>query len=456
MQKQLAIKVAVILIIGLALLIPINMVDSKVQERETYQAQAEHNVASSWTGSQTLMTPVLVIPYHLKVNNSAGFYTAESVKALERSAVITPKTLSGNGIIKNKSVFKGIYEVQVYNGSFSFSGTITTNQIQDKVNELKSLANFEAFETPFIAIHLSDMRGISKAPSLTINEKPITLNPGSGIAQLGDGIHASMPDLISNQRDLDFEFELPLRGMGEFSLIQMADSAQFTLDSDWPHPEFIGASLPEERNISSQGFDAAWFSNRYSSNASDRLNQCIDTSNCSEFIYSASGVNFIDPVDIYLQSERSIKYAMLFIGLSFVTFFLLEHIKKIRIHPIQYAFVGFAIAVFYLLLISFAEHIAFGIAYLISTMACSGLILVYTRHILKSASIAVLFGGMILTLYGVLYVIVQAEDFAQLMGAILIFILLSALMITTRKLDWYSLDTDKLKQQGISSGSDPT
>ncbi len=170
----------------------------------------------------------------------------------------------------------------------------------------------------------------------------------------------------------------------------------------------------------------------------------------SEVSTASSGVAFIEPVDIYLQSERSIKYAVLFIGLSFITFFILEHMSRQPIHPIQYTFVGLAIAVFYLLLISLAEHLPFHWAYLTGVSCCSSLILFYVRYMLRSGLAAAGFGAMIVGLYALLYVIVQAEDFALLMGSVLVFGVLVALMYVTRDIDWYSIrDTEKSLASGV-------
>ena len=439
MQKQLAIKVILIVVIGLILLIPISMVESKVHERQFYLEEAKSSVANSWTGSQLMMSPVLVIPYQLSVVATSGFYVEGKRQPPEKLAIVLPEQINGAIKVKNKSVFKGIYEVPVYSGGISISGTIPSKKIQQRMDQIKGMSRFSRFGTPYITFHISDMRGIDSEPSFSINSKPMVLNPGSKLKSIVGGLHSEFPKVLKYSEDLDFTLDLTMRGMGSFSFLQLADNAEMSMQSDWPHPEFIGASLPMNRAISSAGFTASWLTTRFSNNNEALLRQCINTDTCGMLMSNSSGVNFIEPVDIYLQSERSVKYAILFIGLSFITFFIFENVKKTKIHPIQYTFVGLAISIFYLLLISLAEHIAFHWAYGIAVLCCSTLLLFYVRYMLNSVLSATLFSIMILALYGLLFVIVQAEDFALLMGAFLVFFVLTVVMAITRKFDWYSL-----------------
>lgn len=445
MQRQLIIKIVTIFALALLILIPISMVKYKVYERQGYLEQAKASVAKSWTGEQLLVTPVMVIPYRVSVATSQGFYTEKGQAVINKSAsseqaIVLPDQLSSTLKIDNKSVYKGIYEVPVYDSHIVLSGEFSATKLQQQLAVINSTPHLESVGTPYLAVHISDMRGIDKAPSLIVNKAPITLVPGSELSSLPAGFHGGLDDKAALQTGQAFTIAISLRGMGSFSFVPLADDATTQMESNWPHPEFIGAALPKERDINAQGFNASWSSSRYSSNGASLLAKCLmNDAYCQALRNSSSGANFIEPVDIYLQSERSIKYAMLFIGLSFITFFIVEHLTGLRIHPIQYAFVGLAIAVFYLLLISLVEHIAFKWAYLIGVICCCSLLAFYVRYMLHSIRSAALFGSMIAGLYGLLYVIVQAEDFALLMGSILVFLVLTALMYTTRHIDWYGL-----------------
>jgi inner membrane protein len=444
MQRQLALKILAVFVVGMLALIPISMVKYKVYERQGYLEQAKSAVAQSWTGEQLIITPVMVIPYRTVAQPASGFYTdkGQPIAAKQGSSklsILLPDQLTNHIEVTNKNIFKGIYEVPVYGSRVVLSGKFSPEKLNLELENIRGLPQFDNMGAPYLAVHISDMRGIDQTPELQLNQVGVALQPGSKLPRLASGLHGSLGDDIIQQQALAFSLNVALRGMGSFSFVSLADDATTQLNSDWPHPEFIGSSLPKERNISSDGFSASWVSSRYSSNGAKLMDRCLNGDNCNTLIASSSGVNFIEPVDIYLQSERSIKYAILFIGLSFITFFIFEHITRQRIHPIQYAFTGLAISVFYLLLISLAEHIAFHWAYLIGVISCSSLILFYVRYMLRSILSAALFSAMIIALYGLLYVIVQAEDFALLMGSILVFLVLSVLMYVTREIDWYSL-----------------
>ena len=177
-----------------------------------------------------------------------------------------------------------------------------------------------------------------------------------------------------------------------------------------------------------------------------KANKCA-VGDCAEFINSYSGVQLVDPVDVYLQAQRATKYAILFIGLTFTAFFLFEILKNLAIHPIQYGLVGLALTVFYLLLISLAEHIRFASAYAIATISCSGLLAYYISYVLGSVRRGLTFGMAIAGLYGVLYVIIQEEDFAFSMGAGLVFFALSGVMYLTRKVDWFQIGKTNFSQK---------
>ncbi len=443
MQKYILIKIVVVFLIGLLLLIPVNMVKYKVYERQGFQAEAEQAVARSWTGEQQVMTPVIIVPYVTKAVEPSGFFTPDNrplgqEREQRRYRVILPENLDVEAGVDNKEVHKGIYDIPVYDSTITMAGEFDAAQIRQAMEEIKNTRHFLAMEEIYLAIAISDTRGIDSTPVMTVNGQPVTVNPGSHLPTLSAGLHA--PIQIENESKLlDFYFRLSLRGMRSLAFVPMAQSASLAVQSDWPHPKFIGDSLPKQRDISASGFKANWSSSRYSANYAETLVQCISNGNCHGISMLASGVEFIEAVDVYLQSERSIKYAVLFIGLIFVSFFIFEHLSGNRIHPIQYTFVGLATAVFYLLLISLSEHIPFYLAYLIGATCCTSLILYYVRYVLQSYRAAIMFCAMLATLYGLLYVIVQAEDFALLMGTVLVFAVLAILMLVTRKVDWYNL-----------------
>ena len=231
---------------------------------------------------------------------------------------------------------------------------------------------------------------------------------------------------------------LNLQGMERLEFVPIGRDTLVDLHSLWPHPSFVGRFLPEQRAVTDAGFQARWRTSYFATNVEQLLNQCGQRA-CDALLENALGVTFMQPVDIYLQTERAVKYGMLFIGLTFAAFFLFELFKSLAIHPIQYALVGIALAIFYLLLLSLSEHLRFGISYLIAAVACVGLLAFYAAYLLRSLRRAVGFATLLGSLYAVLYVLLQLEDYALLMGSLLLFTIVAAVMILTRKVDWYQL-----------------
>lgn len=295
---------------------------------------------------------------------------------------------------------------------------------------------------------VSDIRGISEQPVLSWGNKQYEFSSGSAIDQFGNGMHASLGGLESNKTaTYPFSFKVNLKGMETIQFAPVGKSTTVKVKANWPHPSFIGRYLPTQRNIDDQQFDATWQLSSFSSDM-PRLIKACQENNCGNFLNNTFGVALINSVDIYHKTERSVKYAILFISLTFITFFLFEIMKSLRLHPMQYLLVGLSLTFFYLLLISLSEHMAFISAYGIAASANVVTMGVYISAVLKSRKLAAGFSGMISLLYLMLYAILISEDNALLMGSLLFFAILSLVMIVTRKLDWYEV-TDKLANQTV-------
>jgi inner membrane protein len=243
---------------------------------------------------------------------------------------------------------------------------------------------------------------------------------------------------------LDYQVGLTLQGTGDFEVSPVGRDSHVKLASNWPHPGFTGEFLPRAREVDDHGFAAEWQTSFFATNMEEALARCApsaDANNrsCDTFRAQHFGVSFVDPVDQYLKSERAAKYAFLFIGLTFAGFLVLEVLRRHRVHPVQYGLVGLSLALFFLLLLSFSEHIGFAAAYAVSAAACVGLITFYVRHTLASRAHAFGFGGALAALYALLYGILSSEDYALLMGALLVFGVLAAVMVLTRRVDWARL-----------------
>ncbi|MFT6193115.1 MAG: inner membrane protein [Cognaticolwellia sp.] len=447
MQKQLAVKLGVIGFIASLLMIPLGMISGKIAERASFLNEAKHSVSTSWTASQNVMGALLVIPYEIHheitVTDSKTNERKQQHSKTLHHKFISPEKLIIDADIKNSVRHKGIYNVPVYTANINVGGIINAQKLSNELEKIKASADHVVITTPYFSITLSDPRGINSIPSLQWQNQSITFNPGSKLTENNNGLHANLTNinkLTKNEKltDINFSYEIELRGMEQLSFIPVGIETKINASSTWPHPQFIGSFLPTSSKIDSDGYKADWKVTSFASNIIDKIERC-ENGNCDALFEGNIGIKHIETVDIYLQSERTVKYGMLFIGLSFITFFIFEILIKLPIHPIQYALVGFANAIFYLLLISLSENIPFGTAYFIASLSCSGLLLFYLKPVLKETKYAYSFSCVLAILYGVLYIIISMEDLALMMGSFLTFGALAIIMFTTRNINWYEV-----------------
>ncbi len=439
MQKALALKCAIIVGIGLALLIPLVMISGKIEERRHYLYEAQARVAQSWTGEQTIVSPLVVLPYQVEVlqYRQKGGEQVSSLGLEWHKVMLVPDNLTIKVITDTQLRHQGIYNIPVYSSQLSMEGELTRQTIEEALQTLRQQLNFRQLGEPYLAISIADSRGIDGDPSLTWQQQSLSFLPNSDIDTLESGLHSVLPALDETQ-DYQFQINVAIRGMQSLQFVPAAKQLFMRLQSSWPHPQFSGAFLPLAHDISNQGFSAEWRLNHFSTGIKQLIRSC-ESQDCSGLNTISFGVNFIDAVDPYLQAERSLKYGILFIGLSFIAFFMFETLRSIAIHPVQYTLVGIALAIFFLLLTSLSEHLQFALSYLIATAACVGLLGYYLRFVLGSWRDAIIFSFSLTILYAVLFIIVGAEDYALLMGSSLIFVVLAGIMISTRNINWYAL-----------------
>uniref|UniRef100_UPI00257B6F04 cell envelope integrity protein CreD n=1 Tax=Aeromonas sp. TaxID=647 RepID=UPI00257B6F04 len=288
--------------------------------------------------------------------------------------------------------------------------------------------------TPYLSLVLSDARGINRVPELQLGEQSIPFAPG---ALLGDGlagIHAPLAALPGEGGT--FHIELDLQGMNELEVVPLGQDSKLNLASNWPHPNFIGDFLPGSRTLTAQGFDASWQSSWFATDMESRFNRMMQG---GDEPLPAFSVSLVQPVDHYQLNERAAKYALLFIGLTFISFFMFELLKGLRVHPIQYALVGMGLAIFYLVLLALTEHLGFGWAYLVAALASVLLNGFYLSHVLGGPKQGIGFAALLGLVYVILFGLLQAQEIALLLGALLLFAILALIMVLTRKLDWYQV-----------------
>lgn len=455
MKRPLLFKFLTIGLLMLLLLIPIGMIGSSIDERQAYSESVVRDIARSSSYNQTLVGPILVVPY----TKTERYWTsnAQLQRVLEERQVygelhFLPDLLRLNGTLTTELRQRGIYNARLYHANTRVEGEFS---IPTHWGIEENFADYQ-FAQAYLAVGISDIRGIESAVTLVWNGQALDAAPGTQMKMLGNGVHIDLPEGAisphpegSQSPKIPFSLALVLQGTGQLEIAPVGKETQVNLQSDWPHPSFIGDFLPVERSVSDLGFSARWQTSFFSTNMAEIFGLCFKSNECNAYEQLRFGVNLIDPVNQYVKSDRAIKYALLFIALTFAGFFLFEVLKRLQVHPVQYGLVGLALAFFYLLLLSLSEHVGFGIAYFISASACVSLIGFYVYYVLHSVGRALGFISGLVSLYGLLYGLLSAEDYALLMGSLLLFIVLSVFMTLTRKVNWYAISQAKsLEERG--------
>ncbi|ETV03678.1 hypothetical protein Q050_06164 [Pseudomonas aeruginosa BWHPSA045] len=412
MNRTLAYKLGAIALLILLLLIPLLMIDGLIRDRQEVRDGVLQDIARSSSYSQRLTGPLLVVPYRRTVREWVTEEKTEKRVLQEREQrgelYFLPDRFALDGQMRTELRYRGIYQARLYHVDNKVAGYF---QVPAHYGIEEDLEDYQ-FETPFLAMGISDIRGIENALRLSLNGASVDFEPGSRVGLLGSGVHAPLQGVDGRQAQrLEYAFDLSLLGSERLDIVPVGRDSQVILKADWPHPSFGGEFLPSEREITAQGFTARWQTSFFATNMEEALRSCVEEQRCDGFQARAFGVGLVDPVDQYLKADRAIKYAL----------------------------VGLALAFFYLLLLSLAEHVGFELAYLVSAGACVGLIGFYLCFVLRSVARGLGFSVGLAGLYGLLYGLLSAEDYALLMGSLLLFAVLAAVMVLTRRLDWYGV-----------------
>lgn len=435
MQLKMGLKLLVLGAVSILLLIALSSIAGITRERKNRLREVQQGIAESYAGRQQLVGPVFVLEYRerwmarLYNNEKNAWYEKEMVAT--RSAMVYPERLEYDGSLRVQERYRGIFKANVYQSDGHIVGSVRFPALETVGTEPNSTIELVSAKACVI---VSDPRGISHVPALEWSGIPLEIEPGSALEIEGSGIHAVLPapDGLPG-KSFDFALDLKIHGMGEFSLVPIGAENGIRLESAWPHPCFIGDFLANDRTVSGQGFAAEWNVNGLACSAQ----QAMSAGQLKSI--QQLGVDLIDPVNTYPLTDRALKYGFLFILITFSSFFLFELVKQLKIHPVQYGFVGLAQALFFLLLLSLSEHIGFGISYLAASAATIGVIAAYLCSVLKGIRRGLLFGAVLSVLYGALYGLLQSEDHALVAGSTLLFGLLALVMMLTRKIDWYAL-----------------
>jgi inner membrane protein len=395
------------------------MIERLIVERELTQTTAISEVSAKWGQEQTITGPILTIPYQPNASS-----TKEYVHIL-------PENLDISGAINPEARHRGIYEIVVYDSKLSLKGNYTFQDLSTlNIDQSKLLWN-EAF----VSLGISDLKGIEKQVELKWNDSTHFFNSGVVTYDIiGNGITAFIPLTPNSSGKINFNLDLQLKGSQFLHFIPMGKVTNTNIASSWNNPSFNGQFLPDSSNISGNGFDANWNILHLNRNYPQAW-----IGSQYQVHESAFGVDLILPVDNYQKTTRSIKYAILFLVMTFMVFFFIEIFNKRFLHPIQYLLVGLALIIFYTLQLSLSEYLNFNSAFLIAAGATIALVAGYARAILKSAMLSFMLSGILAVLYGFIFVIIQMQDYSLLIGSIGIFLILAIVMYASRKIDWFEI-----------------
>lgn len=442
-RNRIIIKTVLIGMLILLLLIPTFFIQGLVNERKDRQMLAVSEINSKWAGSQTVTGPVIGIPYTEMVTEENNTHT------VKKWAYFLPAKLDIHARIVPEKRYRGIYQVIVYTTELQINGVFDNLHLE----ELHLSSGNMLWSEAVVFFDIKDVQGLKDdmtlhfagmdmdmVPARFASEQFKTALSASLPASVGASLNAALPMTASTgllsgsviaHGPLEFSATVKLKGSGNLQFVPVGKDTRVRTESSWADPSFTGSYLPDVRSVKDSGFAADWkvlyLNRKYPQQWRDGVYD-LDA--------SAFGVSLIIPVDTYQQTTRSVKYAILIILLTFTAFLLIEWVYTRTIHSLQYVLVGFALCLFYTLLLSFSEYIGFNPAYVVAALATIALIAWYVKSILQSGKMAGFIGALLVVQYGFIFILIQMQDYALLMGSIGLFLTLAVVMYFSRKIKW--------------------
>ncbi|MES2809343.1 MAG: cell envelope integrity protein CreD [Bacteroidota bacterium] len=432
LKESVTVKFIFITIMILLLLIPSAMVGDLIRERESRNHEMEEDVSDKWSGAQLIQGPVLVIPYKRTVNGTDANNKVVTKEIIENYYLL-PGQLHVKAEVKCDSLHRGIYETVVYNTRVKIWGDFKADIARLGITPSQMLLNHAK-----ITFSISDLKGLKTNPTVKLGALLAQAEPVFNEKGLfNNGLQASITLTELTDKEIPFSFDLDLKGSKQLNFLHTGKTTDVEVTGNWPSPSFDGRYLPDYRKVDDKGFTARWrmlyfnrpFAQQWAANDTI-LNQMQGHDN------AIFGVKLKLPVDQYQKTMRTSKYGILIILLTFISLFLTELISKQRVHAFNYLLIGAAMVVYYTLLLSFSEQIGFNVAYLIASVATITLISIFLASLLKNKLSSILLAVLLTVFYTFIYVIIQLEDLSLLIGSIALFIVISALMYFSRKINW--------------------
>jgi len=406
--------------LSMVMLIPLVMVGSIISERQDMQLAAEQTIANRWGGSQSISGLVVLTSTPVATTDKRSLETHHQWRA----SVLSDLSITANLITKMR--YLGIYEVPVYS---------TRVQIQGRM-DLEWLNSLQPEGDILFWLPLGDVRGVREVSPLKIGNLEIPAKPLSVTANMNTGLQFTLPAANRDQLRETYRLELKLAGSHSMLFLSLADTTRVSLESDWPHPEFIGQFLPIDRNIDAAGVRAQWQLLGLNRPFGDHW--LMSEMSTHQLNSAGFGMRLETPVDRFQRSERSVKYGFLFITLTFFTLFLFEVMTGRSLHPVPYILTGAALAVFYLVLLALSEYLSYTMAFVVAASLLVLIVTPYTGVVLGEKRRGLLVGVMMSVTYALLYVLVSSQHLSLLLGSLTLLLSIAGLMFLTRNVDWYS------------------
>lgn len=434
MRESITARMLVVGFLLLVLLIPLEYVKSLISERSFRQEEVIREINSKWGNEVLLSGPILRIPYKSykeeRIYNSNTKSYQTKTETLVKTAYLLPDSLNITSDVETLKRNRSIYESVVYTADMQFSGAFPSIDLSGFNIEAKDIL----WDKISVEIRTSNLQGIRNSVEVSLGEESLLVTPFYNESYLNIIQSAAVSSYSEETNSAQpFNFKMRINGSESLKFIPLGKETKVSMDSNWHSPGFDGSPLPDEasKTISREGFHADWQAFQINRQFQQIFIDAMP--NLNQFGF---GTNFIIPVDEYQKSERTAKYGFMVIGITLLVFLLIQLVSKIYIHPFQYVMIGLALVMFYTLLISISEHSSFLKAYLIAAASVLLLITIYSRAILRGFKFPLLIGVSLASLYGFIYVIIQLESYALLVGSIGLFAILAIIMFASRKIDW--------------------
>jgi inner membrane protein len=432
LKGSVTVKLLFIGFLILLLLIPSEMIQNLINERSGRQEDMEKDVSDKWSGSQLLQGPVLVIPYKKQVIEKDD-NNKETTKVIIENACILPQDLHIKAGVSSEILHRGMFETVVYNTRVKVWGNF-----KPEPDKLAITPDQLLMDKAKLTFSISDLKGLKTNPVIRSGGQALQVEPVFNDNRLfNNGLQAGINLAAIKDKTIPFDFDLDLKGSGELSFLHTGKTTDVEVSGNWATPSFDGRYLPDYRKVDAKGFNAKWrmlyynrpFAQQWA--ADDTLINKMQSHDDAIF-----GVKLKMPVDQYQKTMRTSKYGILIILLTFISLFLTELIGKQKIHVFNYILIGAAMIIYYTLLLSFSEQVGYTVAYVIASVATIALVATFIASLLKNKIAALLFTVILAVFYIFIFVIIQLEDLALLIGSIALFIIVSVLMFFSRKINW--------------------